>query len=79
MTTEITVNAEVSILLSPEGVDLYVGDAETPINSYSFEWLVNEFFDAYGYGAFQTNEELEALASTFEEIASKIRHEIEKN
>jgi hypothetical protein len=82
MTTEITVNAEVSILLSPGGVDLYVGDAETPINSYSFDWLVNEFLDAYGFGVFEYeefNEELETLASSLEEMAAKIRDATKQN
>jgi hypothetical protein len=81
MTTEITVNAEVSILLSPDGVDLYVGDAEIPINSYSFDWLVNEFLDAYGFGAFdeEFNDEIESLASTLQEMSEKLRDEIKQN
>ena len=79
MTTEITVNAEVSILLSPEGVDLYVGDAETPINSYSFDWLVNEFLDAYDPSWSDSKEGLEELASNLEEMTAKIRDAIKKN
>ena len=76
MTTEITVKTEVSVFLSPEGVDLYIGDAETPIKTYSFDWLVHEVLDAYGFGAFdkEFNSELDKLASTLEEMAAKIRH-----
>ncbi len=75
MTTEITVSAEVSVLLSPEGVDLYVGDDFDPSNTYSFDWLVNEFLDTYG-NMEEFNEELETLASSLENMAAKIREAI---
>jgi hypothetical protein len=75
MTTEITVSAEVSVLLSPEGVDLYVGDDFDPSNTYSFDWLVNEFLDTYG-DMEELNEELETLASNLESLAAKIREAI---
>jgi hypothetical protein len=74
MTTEIIVKTEVSVLFSPEGVDLYVGDAETPAGSYSFEWLTNEFLDAYDPTWSDSKEGLETLASNFEEMAAKIRN-----
>jgi len=73
MSTEITVKTEVSVFFSPEGVDLYVGDAETPDGSYSFEWLTNEFLDAYDPSWSDSKEGLEELASNLEEMAAKIR------
>jgi len=75
MTVEINMKAEVTVLFSSEGVDIYVNDAENPSESYSFEWLTNEFLDTYGFGNLSLGgaEELETLASNLEEMAEKIR------
>jgi hypothetical protein len=72
MTTEITVSAEVSVLLSTESVDIYVGDDETPTGSYSFDWLLNEYLDAFA-GSDEFNEDLETLATNLESVVEKLR------
>jgi hypothetical protein len=72
MTTEITVSGEVSVLLSPEGIDLYVGEDFNPTNTYSFDWLVNEYLDAFA-DSDELNEELETIVTNLENVIEKLR------
>ena len=72
MTTEITVSGEVSVLLSPEGIDIYVGEDFNPTDTYSFDLLVNEYLDAFA-DSDELNEELETLVANLENVVEKLR------
>ena len=43
----VTVRVDLSLILSRTGIDVYVGDEETPSNEYKLTELTNSFLDDY--------------------------------
>lgn len=59
-----TVQVDLSLILSKSGIDVYVGDEETPSNEYTLTDLTNNFLDDY----------CDENGKVYEELADDLEH-----
>lgn len=70
----ITLQSEISLLMSPYGIDLYQDDNELPTAIYSFDDLMESFVETYE--SFISEEEKETVISNLEKMIATIREKL---
>lgn len=65
-----TVRVDLSLILSRSGIDVYVGDEETPSHEYKLTELTDNFLDDY---CDENGKVYEELANDLEDILSQFK------
>lgn len=72
--TTLTLQSDVSLLMSPHGIDMYQDDNEIPTAIYSFDELLKDFVETYE--SFITDEEKEIVISNLEKMLATIKEKL---
>ena len=72
--TTLTLQTDVSLLMSPYGIDVYQDDNEIPTAIYSFDDLLKGFMETYE--SFITDEEKELVISNLEKMLATIKEKL---
>lgn len=72
--TTLTLQTEVSVLMSFYGIDIYQDDNEIPTAIYSFDDLLKDFMEAYE--SFITDEEKQIIISNLEKMLATIKERL---
>lgn len=70
----LTLQTDVSLLMSPYGIDVYQDDNEIPTVIYSFDDLLKDFMETYE--SFITDEEKELVVSNLEKMLATIKEKL---